>query len=314
MADFANPLGDDDILSSSLSTAFSPTSVPRQSTAQPPKPKAAESTPTDSALSSETTSTESSLSSDDWKAEYEVQVNTWRAQSAEAREKAQKERDRWEAIREAEKREAEQKKAESKSLHSESGDSGWETVSQGPSSIAASSGRIPSPSPVDARDLVAGEIPRSGPSNAKSSERPTSKHERLDTNEKWEDFPSLASSFPSTSFPERSSGTSPELSTRRHPTAQEPPPHTPANKPPISATLAVFDSSLPAKARISALFASLAINMVLPFVNGVMLGFGELFAKNVVLGWFGWKVGGGVATNVGVGVPRPAERRRGQNY
>jgi hypothetical protein len=40
--------------------------------------------------------------------------------------------------------------------------------------------------------------------------------------------------------------------------------------------------------------------MFLPFVNGVMLGFGEIFAKTVIVGWLGW--GPTVATNVGLGV------------
>jgi hypothetical protein len=37
--------------------------------------------------------------SDVWKQEYEAQVEAWRVQSAEAREKSEKERARWEAIR-----------------------------------------------------------------------------------------------------------------------------------------------------------------------------------------------------------------------
>jgi hypothetical protein len=61
--------------------------------------------------------------------------------------------------------------------------------------------------------------------------------------------------------------------------------------------------------------------MLLPFVNGVMLGFGEIFAKNVVVGWFGWKKVPGPWTassmsgrtkrgtaDVGIGIPRPAEQ------
>ena len=39
------------------------------------------------------------------------------------------------------------------------------------------------------------------------------------------------------------------------------------------------------------------MNLLLPFVNGVMLGFGEIFARRVVTGWVGWKV---PAVNVGV--------------
>lgn len=74
------------------------------------------------AVSSETTSVEdrhvstteladeSATASNDleesWKADYEAQLQSWRAQSAEAREKAEKERLRWEAIRANEKEEA----------------------------------------------------------------------------------------------------------------------------------------------------------------------------------------------------------------
>jgi len=38
-----------------------------------------------------------------------------------------------------------------------------------------------------------------------------------------------------------------------------------------------------------ALLGSLTINLVLPFVNGVMLGFGEIFSENVLFRYFGWK-------------------------
>lgn len=30
------------------------------------------------------------------------------------------------------------------------------------------------------------------------------------------------------------------------------------------------------------------MNIGLPFINGVMLGFGEIFAKEVLVVWFGW--------------------------
>lgn len=58
---------------------------------------------------------------------------------------------------------------------------------------------------------------------------------------------------------------------------------------PPSVTPLVLDGSLPAKTRVFALISSLAINMFLPFVNGVMLGFGEIFARNVLAPWIGWK-------------------------
>jgi hypothetical protein len=31
-----------------------------------------------------------------------------------------------------------------------------------------------------------------------------------------------------------------------------------------------------------------------------MLGFGEIFAKNIIVGWLGWKVPGSGVANVGV--------------
>jgi hypothetical protein len=61
----------------------------------------------------------------------------------------------------------------------------------------------------------------------------------------------------------------------------------PESAPEFSVTPSVFDSSLSRRTRLSALLSSLAINMLLPFVNGVMLGFGEIFAKNVILDWMG---------------------------
>lgn len=61
--------------------------------------------------SSTESSLESSVSDESWKAEYEAQVQSWRAQSAEAREKAEKERLKWEAIRAIEKEEAAKRRA-----------------------------------------------------------------------------------------------------------------------------------------------------------------------------------------------------------
>ncbi|OAX31882.1 hypothetical protein K503DRAFT_777212, partial [Rhizopogon vinicolor AM-OR11-026] len=43
----------------------------------------------------------------------------------------------------------------------------------------------------------------------------------------------------------------------------------------------------------SMLLSSLAINLFLPFMNGVTLGFGEIFAKNVLAGWIGWRIQSG---------------------
>lgn len=49
---------------------------------------------------------------------------------------------------------------------------------------------------------------------------------------------------------------------------------------PPSLTLSLFSS--PSNLSISRLVAVLGINLVLPFINGVMLGFGEIFAREAV--------------------------------
>src|ERR1700733_5557344 len=60
----------------------------------------------ESSISTEEESSSSGSSEDSRKAEYEAQVEIWRAQSSEAREKAEKERKRWEEIRALEREEA----------------------------------------------------------------------------------------------------------------------------------------------------------------------------------------------------------------
>lgn len=189
----------------------------------------------------------------------------------------------------------------------------------GASGISAA-GESKSPSPADARDLVTGEhqgkhtkeyldtlLP--GPAHPRGASEPDSKHER------WEDIPSsLASSYPSMSFP--SDPHSPSSDPHRlhphhhaqhheHPAHHHGPGHT--HDAPPSTTLAVFDSTLSPKTRALALLSSLAINFFLPFLNGVMLGCGEMFAKHVVVRWLGWPVSSGsgsVAANVGLGKSR----------
>lgn len=74
-----------------------------------------------------------------------------------------------------------------------------------------------------------------------------------------------------------------------------------------TATSAILDSKLSTKTRVLALISSIGINLLLPFVNGVMLGFGEIFAKEVVFGWFGWKL---PVTNVGVRARTAASPRK----
>lgn len=117
--------------------------------------------------------------------------------------------------------------------------------------------------------------------------------------QKWEDVPSVTSSFPSMSFPEH---------------GEQSPPHdrrvTPQSVP-ISLTSAIFDTSLSTRTRLTAFFSSLAVNLLLPFVNGVMLGFGEIFAKNVLMDWLGHLKPGSVATAVGI---RGSKREQKQSF
>ena len=129
----------------------------------------------------------------------------------------------------------------------------------------------------------------------------------------------MESSYPDITFPEQ---LSPDLSsrngrTRNHGRVDEK--HAPGSEPtttyqvqpPLSATLSVFDSRLPTSARAWALVSAVSINLLLPFINGVMLGFGEIFARSVA-GHFGWKIPGGAATAVGVGAANVSKQERAE--
>ncbi|KXN91723.1 hypothetical protein AN958_12575 [Leucoagaricus sp. SymC.cos] len=202
------------------------------------------------------------MEEDTWKQEYEEQVKAWRAQSAEAREKAEKVREQWEAKRVVEREEAEKRKAAS----------------------------IPEPEPEVIPGPPTGAISVASSTVAGST---ISQPDTVDGSQKWEEINSTtSSSYPSMSFPEQST---PPLEHERphhchHYSHQEPAPA------PSTATLSVFDSTLSTRTRLKALASSAAINLLLPFVNGVMLGFGEIFAKNFIINWLGW---GSTAANVG---------------
>ncbi|KAG6865911.1 hypothetical protein C0991_010744 [Blastosporella zonata] len=291
----------EDILQSVLGQAFSP--PPLQPIPVPSVEIESLSPSNETVAAQREPLAESSISSgsstDSWKAEYEAQIETWREQSAEAREKAEKERERWEAIRAVEKKEAERRKAlgiadepEPEPTGQEH-EAGWENVTQHSSKTATAvtesqpSVQLPDASSKSTAPMapIEREVPR-----------PHSQADTKDGSQKWEDIhSSVTSSYPSLEYPERTETPSPS---HRHPA---PPPVAP-----LSATLAVFDSTLTTRTRVKALFSSLAINMLLPFVNGVMLGFGEIFAKNVVMKWFGWKPTGpgyvAVATGINAGV------------
>ncbi|KIK10134.1 hypothetical protein K443DRAFT_126907 [Laccaria amethystina LaAM-08-1] len=262
----ASPSNETDAILESFSAPPS-----RQRPVQPEQPDTAAITHSESKPEAATdVSTEGSISgksegSDDWKGQYEAQLQSWRAQSAEARLKAEKERERWEAIRKVEKEEA---------------------ARRGPEATV--------------------EEPSSAPQVSLSSSTTTTVEQpaSLPDSQRWEDVhSSVTSSFPSMSFPGRTDSSSPARQTAR--------PHSV----PQTATMAIFDSSLSTKTRIKALLSSLAINMLLPFVNGVMLGFGEIFAKKLIieqLGWASWRSSrpGSVAATTGLGSPH--ERRQKQ--
>ncbi|KAF7374940.1 hypothetical protein MSAN_00380100 [Mycena sanguinolenta] len=233
------PLEDEDPLAAALSQAFvSSPSLRPQNTTQLDAGTASTST-----LSSSTD--ESSVSSDpvdsDSQREYESQVESWRAQSAEARQKAEKERARWEAIRAAEKQEAALRNA---ALPADSGvsgetDQGWETV--GARGGTQEVPRPSSPSPADVRDLVTGEPQKHVvPTATAEASKPQSTQDTGDeSSHKWEEVSDpLTSSFPSMSFPDRTN---------------TPSPHPPPPAPVESATLAIFDSSLSTRTRLTAL-------------------------------------------------------------
>ena len=142
----------------------------------------------------------------------------------------------------------------------------------------------------------------------------------------WEEIHSLASSFPS--LPENISPSTQEKSPgpkgspdsalvhhrhhHNHRRADNRHQHHHQHRPQAlgasSVTAAIFDPNLSARTRVFALLSSITINMFLPFVNGVMLGFGEIFARNVIGPYFGWKPPGNV------GIRGAGERRRGRGF
>ncbi|KAG7089769.1 hypothetical protein E1B28_011423 [Marasmius oreades] len=272
-------------LEEALAESFNPPPLKRQSLVQPLDNPGAPGNPEEAANMNEAQASSESVDPGEveaWKSEYEEHVQEWRAQNAEARKKAEQERARWEAIRGQESGEGKRRPSYE--------ESGWQTVS-GQQSLVASSNvpRLGPPSPADVRDLVSGERSRNPPPASTSATNP----ERQDT---WEELPSeLTSSYPSMSFPSEEHSTPPE---HNKPSSHQ------EIHPSFTVTGAIFDSSLTTKTRVKALCASLAINILLPFVNGVMLGFGEIFAKNVAFRWLGWNTPGSVASSLGLGPRR----------
>jgi hypothetical protein len=101
--------------------------------------------------------TSSDSSGGSWKIEYEEQVKIWRAQSLAAREKAEKERKRWEEIRTSEREDAARPDVAVPVVPKEGHEAGWETVSNTQKSDPTVVSGLHSPSLADSRDLVTGE-------------------------------------------------------------------------------------------------------------------------------------------------------------
>ncbi|KAF8899956.1 hypothetical protein CPB84DRAFT_1779830 [Gymnopilus junonius] len=287
-----------DILESALDEAFA---APPQISAEPQISQESSEVKQETVV--ETNLSESSASDDSWKIEYEEQVKSWRARSAEEREKAEKERLRWEAVRAIEKAEAARREVaevveESAILPPQvQVEEIWENVPSGSPATAT-----PVTKPADLLDLSASPA---HPEPVSELPRTFSQQETVtDESQKWEDVPSVTSSYPSMSFPEHNDTPSP------------PHPQPRSQQPPNSVTLAIFDSTLSTRTRVTAFLSSLAVNLFLPFVNGVMLGFGEIFAKEVVMGWLGWKNSGPAhtVTNVGIRPSTREERQRREGF
>jgi len=295
--------GLDEVLAASLESAFEPSpDIAKSTVSVSPQPSASSSavvlnTPAgeSAAVTESNPSAEGAGdSSDAWKDDYEKYLAHWQAESAVARQKAEETREMWE------KRRAEEKKAGKERKYD------WESYIQPPSQVQDHHRRKTSVG--DARDFVPGAEAQKGsgketldsmlppieepnPPYPSSLNNPqTSKHSP-DSNSSERENPewtqvnnprSVESSFPDISFPSH-----PSTPHRQHSKLSEKADKKDLPHPP-SATLTIFDSTLSTRTRLLALTSALAINFLLPFVNGVMLGFGEIFARNVV-SWIGWK-------------------------
>jgi len=84
-----------------------------------------------------------------------------------------------------------------------------------------------------------------------------------------------------------------------------PPP--PEMTPSGSLTVAAFSpsSGMPVARRAALIASALAINLGLPFVNGVMLGFGEIVARTFLAPWIGVVLGPLMPTRFGFGANGP---------
>ena len=129
---------------------------------------------------------------------------------------------------------------------------------------------------------VSGSAPTSRPAESLSQSRQST------TSQNWENI-----SGPSSSSPDAQSSESEDLVkvSRPRPSKAQAAAEALAPVAPPSLTLSLF--TMPGHLSVGRVLAVLGINLVLPFVNGVMLGFGEIFAREVVRAGRVWYHGGG---------------------
>ncbi|KAF9648947.1 hypothetical protein BDM02DRAFT_2013711 [Thelephora ganbajun] len=257
---------------------------------------------------------------DEWKAEYESNLAKWKHENAVQREKAEKVRGEWEVKRSSigpttfdgitiGQSEPELGEHLAKIQRGATGElaAGWEEVSETDSPAVISVNITPE---ITNQDLSPSNsslttLPTMHNPERQAQAATTSGHQRSpsnSSNSKWDSSipSSLTSSYPSLSLPDAHSqqDSRQASSTTRHQHARNTRDNEAPNRahdhqgneqlPRPPASTAIFDSSLSTKTRVIALLGSLTINLFLPFVNGVMMGFGEIFAENVLWKWFGW--------------------------
>ncbi|KAG9314854.1 hypothetical protein JVU11DRAFT_3951 [Chiua virens] len=287
------------LLQAALEHPFEPTEVPSSTSQAPP---ASTSVPPP-----EPTSSEAPSEGDTWQSAYSAHVSEWRAQSASVRTKAELARAKWEAIRtsEAAERQASGQPPES-----------WDGLGDHITASAVAATEVVTHSlAASVASLSSIEHVESRMGHEESVEHAL-QHGKLENgspSQRWEHLSaSPTSSYPSMSFPEASVPQSPShqpvslvptsaslpAQTHLHRKIEQIPTHVPSSTLP-----SVMDNRIAPRTRLSLVLSSLAINLLLPFINGIMLGFGELFAKNVVVGWFGWKSRPG-NTAAGLGLRR----------
>ncbi|KIR62478.1 hypothetical protein I314_03421 [Cryptococcus bacillisporus CA1873] len=98
------------------------------------------------------------------------------------------------------------------------------------------------------------------------------------TSQAWEEISGRSSGSGEQVSPPRSSGSDDIVQVPSNPEKAPETPLPPTQPPSLTLTLFTNPSSL----SIPRIFAVIGINLVLPFINGVMLGFGEIFAREVV--------------------------------